>query len=138
MVSTANLKKIEKTTANINRGISLALLIILFVLGICGITKIITGKASFFGLRPIFVVTESMEPTIHAKSFVLSKAVTAEDVEIGDIIAYRQSMAIGSRLIVHRCIEIQEDGILVMKGDNNEHADDPVAPDQVMYRVFWY
>ena len=121
-----------------NRFMNFVLVLSLSILLSCISTKLITGKASVFGLRPLYIPTESMEPTIHAGSFALAVPADADDVGIGDIVVYK-GMVEGKvkAQIVHRII--YSDGEhFYFKGDNNEKMDPVVSPDQIMYKVIWY
>lgn len=94
-------------------------------------TKFATGKPSIFGFRPILVVSGSMEPTIKTGSIVIASPIDAKDVQIGDIVTYKCKGA----TIVHRVIEITDDGLFVFKGDHNQNEDDPVDPSQIGYII---
>ena len=97
----------------------------------------LTGKMSIFGIQPLFIATDSMEPVIPAKSFVLTRPIDAEDVKVGDIVAYRYQSATGKIpvRIVHRVIRINDDQTYILKGDHEEEPDDPVRADQILYII---
>ena len=63
----------------------IAILIIASIL----VTTILTGTSSIFGFRPMFVVSESMEPVIHKYQFILAVVVDAEDIKVGDIVGIK-------------------------------------------------
>lgn len=65
-----------------------------------------------------YVPTESMEPVINAGSIVIASKNNYE-YNIDDIAIYEKN---GMR-IIHRIIDINEDGTYVFKGDNNEYVD---------------
>lgn len=65
-----------------------------------------------------YVPTESMEPVINAGSIVIASK-NNNEYNIDDIAIYEKN---GMR-IIHRIIDINEDGTYVFKGDNNEYAD---------------
>jgi len=97
------------------------------------------GRPTIFGIRPFFVMTDSMEPTIRARSFILAVPVWSEDVREGDIIVYRRP---ASRFlafsVVHRVIRIEDDGnIFIFRGDHEKEEDTPVSADQIRYRVIY-
>ena len=94
---------------------------------------------SFFGWRPYFILSESMEPTIRRYQVVLAKVVNAEDVETGDIVVYvKDGSPVFGYHVIHR-VEAVEEGGFVLKGDNNRKADRTVVlPEQVLYKVVWY
>ena len=84
----------------------------------------------FFALlglpRPFYVVEgRSMEPTLKDGDLVVVRKARAEDVEVGDIIVFRQPGA-ASKIIIHRVIaklEVKGRVLLRTKGDNNEKPD---------------
>ncbi len=83
----------------------------------------------FFGYSVSYVPTESMEPTIHADSYVLFKSATFETVAENDIIIYRAS---SGRFIIHRVIE-KTNEYIICQGDNNPIADtENIYPDMVL------
>lgn len=101
-------------------------------------TFLASGVPTIFGVRPMLVVSGSMEPTLPIGSFVITEAVTAEKVEVGDVVGYwTGNRFVGiNPIILHRVIAITEEGYL-LKGDNNETADPVVEPEQIIYRVIY-
>ena len=103
------------------------------------ITWVASGRPTIFGIRPFFVVTDSMEPTIHARSFILAVPVWSEDVRDGDIVVYRRPT---SRFLtfslVHRVIRIEDNGsTFIFRGDHEKEEDPPVLADRIRYRVIY-
>jgi signal peptidase len=102
------------------------------------ITSIMFHKPSIFGYRAFYIMSESMEPTIMTGQLVLGETIDAEDVQSGDIIAYKK----GNKMIIHRVIVVlNENGNLsyVFKGDNNQFQDkDMVDASQIMYKIIKY
>lgn len=81
-----------------------------------------------FGISVSYVPTESMEPTIMAGEYIMFTKTSFDDVEVGDIVIYRNS---NDMYIVHRVIEKNND-YLIAKGDNNMLADtEKIYPDMV-------
>lgn len=101
-------------------------------------TFLVSGVPTIFGVRPMLVVSGSMEPALLIGSFVITEAVTAEEVGVGDVVGYwTGNRFVGINLIIlHRVIAITEEGYL-LKGDNNETADPVVEPEQIIYRVIY-
>lgn len=87
----------------------------------------ITGK-NVVPYAVLWVLTDSMEDTIPAKSYILVKEIDACDVKEGDIITFRsRDAAISGNLNTHRVVEIiGENQEFVTKGDNSEFGVDPV------------
>lgn len=98
-----------------------------------------TGEPiTVFGYRPVYVLTGSMEPYMMTDSIVITRAVAGgETLQEGDVVTYHVEDADGKELaITHRILEIQEDGSILTKGDNNRVADAyPITADNVDARV---
>ena len=88
-----------------------------------------TGEPAFlFGYRPILVLTGSMEPYMMTNSIAITEEVDSmEDIAVGDVVTYRVKSEGGKTLnITHRIIQIDEDGFILTKGDNNHVSDNIV------------
>ena len=106
-----------------------------------GVTKGVTGKATIFGYRPFFIMSESMEPTIMTHQLVVAMPVNPEEIEVGDIVTYDLYSNLSNvikQTIIHRVVAINDDGTFVFKGDNNSEADRPVDASRIGYKVIWY
>ena len=78
--------------------------------------------------KPLIVLTDSMEPTIHSGDLILIREIDFDDVEEGDIISYFESETQRTTTVTHRVIEIiyDEDGNkleFVTQGDANNIED---------------
>ena len=91
-----------------------------------------TGEMFFVcGYKPVRALSGSMEPTLPVGDAALVKR--TDDIEENDIIMF---VSDEGSLVVHRCIDINEDGTFVTKGDANEFADfDPISQKQVIGKV---
>lgn len=88
----------------------------------------------FFGFRPTFIPSHSMEPVIKQGDVVLVGPIEPSQVRVDDIILYEMS---NGQQILHRVIEIQFTDAgqrrFVMQGDNNNTADIyPVQDKQIV------
>jgi signal peptidase len=88
----------------------------------------------FFGFRPAFVPSHSMEPLIQQGDVVLLGPISAGEVAVGDIVMYELS---NRQRVLHRVHEITtgENGerIFIFKGDNNNTTDPmPVTDKQLV------
>lgn len=82
----------------------------------------IKGEVTFFaGRAVVWVKTQSMEPEIPEKSYILIKKASAADVKVGDVIVFKSDdPLLGGAYNTHRVIEIVGDNEAFMtKGDNN-------------------
>ncbi len=87
-------------------------------------------NAGFFGVRPALISGISMEPTINAGDIAITRPVSPDDVQVGDVVRFRQ----GKTAVLHRVIEIQRESgktIFITQGDNNNTADEPWEADQL-------
>lgn len=78
---------------------------------------------NLFGFRPYIVLSGSMEPNLQVGDMVVSKKVSEEKVEIGDIITFEDE---NGATITHRVVNvIIKDGkrLYQTKGDNNNTKD---------------
>lgn len=118
-------------------------IIAILILASILVTTLLTGTPSIFGFRPMFVVSESMEPVIKKHQFILAVVVDAEEVKVGDIVGIKvkDENALFSKLLVHRIIGINEDGTLILKGDANPTSleyEKHVTIEDFKYRIILY
>lgn len=114
-------------------------LLLAAVIGFSVYAFIMTSRgraANAFGYSLLNVVTGSMEPTILEDEYVLVKKTDASQLAVGDIIAfYSEAPDVRGKLVIHRIVEITEDGCFIVKGDANSLVDAlPVRPDQLQGR----
>ena len=117
----------------------LNVLFILLMVGICvcialGVYSRVTGK-NVLPYSVLWVLTDSMEDTIPARSYILVKRANPGEIEIGDIITFRsRDSALGGSLNTHRVIDIVGDhDAFVTKGDRVGATVDPqnVLPEDI-------
>ena len=92
------------------------------ILGILGL-MLATAAAPLLGYQTYVIYGNSMEPTIKLGSFIVAKPVSAEDLQAGDIIAFRSPNEV---TVTHRIVaDRHEDGqhYFKTKGDANNAAD---------------
>lgn len=89
----------------------------------------VTGN-QVFQTTVLWVLTDSMEDAIPARSYILVKAVDPREIREGDIITfYSRDPAISGSLNSHRVVEIIGDHeAFRTKGDNNPAADAYTVP----------
>lgn len=112
------LKKVCKIAFEVLAGTALVCLFVVFLL-----TKT-AGKPLFVGGKTtMWVMTQSMSPTISPKTYILVEKVDASQVEVGDIIVFVSTdPRIEGQLNTHRVIAKDGDDF-VTKGDNNPGDD---------------
>lgn len=84
------------------------------------------GEVFFFGKRTVvFVISESMEPVIPARSFIVVERVAPDDVEVGDIVMFTSAdPAIRGQFNTHEVIDISPDrSVFYTKGVHNAAKD---------------
>lgn len=90
------------------------------------------ARNGLFGYRVVRVISNSMQPIIQKGDFILCKDVKSpDDIVIGEIYCYER----GDKTILHRLVDITEDGYYIFKGDNNLSNDNVyVTIDNIVYR----
>lgn len=91
---------------------------------------------NFFGYSYSYVPTDSMQgeykDSFDAGSLIISKKVDFNKLKINDIIIYQDKTSRDQDiLIVHRIVDINDDGTFVTKGDNNSLNDDVKINDDI-------
>lgn len=106
--------------------ITILLFVLTFTILIVGIKANKENKiAKIFGYSYSVVPTNSMEDTINIGDIVISKEKNFSEIKIDDIVVfYSPEKKIH---IVHRVIDIDSDGNLITKGDNNSNVDEEVV-----------
>lgn len=90
----------------------------------------LSGNIMFvFGKAPVWVLTQSMEPTIPERSYMLISKVDPNDIKVGDIIIFKSDdPRIKDSYNTHRVVEIIGDNEeFVTKGDANAVEDNYTA-----------
>ena len=90
----------------------------------------------FAGIMPLIVLTDSMYPQIESGDLIFCETITADDVEVGDVISFYDPASSSSAVVTHMVIEIiDENGMLSFrtKGINNNTEDRlPVPAEKVI------
>jgi signal peptidase len=83
------------------------------------------GVTWMLGIRPLVVISGSMEPTVPTGSVVFSKMAAVQDVVPGQIVTVARTEAHG--LVTHRLVSKTQDDngiwVLTLKGDANDDVD---------------
>ena len=112
-----------KLTLKIVFGAVIVLFMALFIM-----SKVSASPIFLFNKTTMWVMTESMDPTIPPRTYILVEKATADDVEEGDIIVFRSSdPRIKGQFNTHRLVFKSGDN-LVTKGDNNASTDGAYSP----------
>jgi signal peptidase len=102
------------------------------IIGIAILTAIVVVLVlTRFGWRVDAVISGSMEPKIGKGSFVLTRPVEAEEIDIGDVIVFRHTVPgeqTEQKFIIHRVIDTGDGTWFQTKGDANEKPDAFVVP----------
>lgn len=88
---------------------------------LCGV---VWGATAAGFIKPLIVISGSMEPQIMTGDLLIAKQTPASELEVGDVVSLPSELT--DKLVTHRIVAIEAagDGFLVtMKGDNNEFED---------------
>lgn len=102
------------------------------LIGITLVAIVIAFGVGFFSVKPIVILSGSMEPYISPGDMVIIQKTNASDVNVGDIIEYK----LPNFNVVHRVISItynNGDRFFITKGDANQNPDKaPVSSNQII------
>jgi len=136
------MKKKESSTAHkILTVVGIVLCVILLPILIINcilIVKSFTSEEvpSVAGTLPLIVLTDSMYPVIESGDLIICHTAEAEDIAVGDVIAFFDPAGNGSSIVSHRVTEVTDfKGELAWrtKGDNNNTEDMLlVTPDKLV------
>lgn len=122
------------TAQKIFTAVCITLCVFLIPLVITNLILIIKGYTnkdevpSLFSISPMYVITDSMVPTINAGDLIFVKKIAPEDIAVDDIITFFDPESMSDPImIVHRVKEISTDGegniSFRTKGDANNVYD---------------
>lgn len=104
-------------------GVRSLLLTVAAIIG--GLSILVFAAALIFGVRPVVVISGSMEPGLPVGSVVLIQNTPAADVSKGDIVTVERPRDLG--LVTHRVVATSTDDeghtVLQLKGDANKSID---------------
>jgi signal peptidase I, archaeal type len=102
-------------------------LVVLIFISVCLITAG-GGRISIFGYTPMIVLTPSMQDEIPEDSFILTKKVPTDTIDVGDNITVKKG---AKSTVTHKVVKIvYENGVrnFITKGTMN-NAEDKPAPE---------
>jgi signal peptidase len=118
---------------NIIKYAFLGFLVLLIVINIyLGLSKGLRNDPipKFLGISPLIVLSGSMQPAINPGDIVVIREQPAQEYKLGDVATYLD----GSTAFTHRIVGQEAEGF-VLKGDNNNVADDIVPPERFLGKV---
>jgi len=111
----------------------LAFLALIIIINLyLGINKGISNNPvpKFLGISPLIVLSGSMQPAIMPGDVVVIKEQAPDQYKLGDVATYLE----GNTAFTHRLVA-EENGLFVLKGDNNNVADDTIAAEKLIGKV---
>ena len=130
--SSAPTEEKDKKSGKVSLIIGIVLCCILVPILIMNCALIIVGftnpdkPPALFGVTPMIVLTDSMEPLINEGDIILSKACDPDSVQVGDVISFFDPASPTDAILTHRVIDIYEEGgvrYAITAGDNNASND---------------
>lgn len=121
-ITNANLKSKNKIFSTTVLLVVYTLLVILIYNAFLILYSANTKEQNYiFGMKAFTIETSSMEPTLKIGDVVIVKKVESSDLEVGDIITFRNS---NGELVTHRIAQIDyENKVFTTKGDKNNIND---------------
>ena len=79
-----------------------------------------------FGFSQVSILSGSMEPTLDTGDLAICKE--QDEYQVGDAVLFED----GNYLVLHRIVDVTEDGLFVTKGDaNNVNDENLVSPENI-------
>jgi signal peptidase len=100
-----------------------SLVLVVFLMGAAGI-GLLAAAPGFLGLHSVVVAGGSMTPTIPLGSVAISRTISIDDVNRGDIVVFVPPG--GHVRVMHRVVQMKRRGQILMvrtKGDANDFVD---------------
>lgn len=91
------------------------------------------------GYFPLIVLTDSMYPEIESGDLIISHAQKTEEIEVGDVISFKDPAGNGSSIVTHRVMDILDENgkkSFVTKGDANNSEDAVPVPEDNLLAVY--
>lgn len=118
------------------------ILLPILIINLTLIVKSYTNKdevPSVSGYLPLIVLTDSMYPEIESGDLIICHTAEAENIKVGDVIAFFDPAGNGTSIVTHRVMEVvYEDGktLFRTKGDNNNTEDRVPVPGEDLVGVY--
>jgi signal peptidase I len=97
-------------------------------------TGVIWLNSGALGVRPSLISGNSMNPVLYPGDVVITKTITPESVQVGDVIQFQHDGVD----VVHRVLAVQNTDstlVFITRGDNNNVDDAPVMAEQLEGKV---
>jgi signal peptidase len=91
------------------------------------------------GYLPLIVLSDSMYPGIQSGDLIICHTADAENVQVGDVIAFFDPASSGTTIVTHRVVEVTtQDGSLAFRtqGDANNAEDANLVPAASLVGVY--
>lgn len=127
------MKDAKKTFQMIRKVAEWVLTIAIIALSLYCIVGVIAKGSEFyfFGYKPVVVLSGSMEPYMETNSLVIVKQ--TKDIQEKDVVMFHLDE---DNMVCHRVMDIDDEGSITTKGDNNDVADfEKITVDDVEGKV---
>lgn len=127
------MKDAKKTFQLIRKVAEWVLTIAIIALSLYCIVGVIAKGSEFyfFGYKPVVVLSGSMEPYMETNSLVIVKQ--TKDIQEKDVVMFHLDE---DNMVCHRVMDIDDEGNITTKGDNNDVADfEKITVDDVEGKV---
>ena len=118
------------------------ILIPILVMNVTLIIKSFVNKdavPSVGGYLPLIVLTDSMYPEIESGDLIICHTLDAEEVQVGDVIAFFDPAGNGTSIVTHRVTEVVTESGQIQwrtKGDANNVEDQMLVPADDLVAIY--
>jgi signal peptidase len=118
------------------------IMVLMLIINITLIAKSYIGKEKIpdvCGYIPLIMLTDSMNPDIKSGDLIICRQQKAENVKVGDVIAFYDPAGRGTSVVTHQVVElVAENGVTKFrtKGIANSAADEALVPADNLVGVY--
>lgn len=104
-----------------------------WLLGVGAVIVALVLVFALTGVRPFVVAGISMEPAYERGDVAFIREASIDSLEVGDVVKFSK----GPINVVHRIVELGDDGTIITQGDNVARPDPPLHPEQIDGKVIF-
>ncbi|MBZ6495700.1 signal peptidase I [Natrinema longum] len=114
-----------RLTSVVYTAIGIALLALIALVAVVTVPGVVGGDDAYI------VTSNSMQPTIKSGDVVITKAVSPEEIQTGDVVTFQADGNSDRGYVTHRVVEVREENgerYVKTKGDANANPDEGYVP----------
>ena len=128
---TERVQRVVNLCTTVILGLSILLLAACVVTAFAGRSS--PNNAYLFGVKPMYVSTDAMEPEIRLHSLVLFRKAGMDEINVGDVVLRTYN----ERIVIRRVFRKTPEGALITKADNRFFEDSTALSGSTLIAVIF-